>query len=73
MQLKNLQFYATVRVIFKLSDQIPCISAVVVALLAQVAAEAGLIDPLILQSLCCHCILVVRSAPVELTVWTVQS
>jgi hypothetical protein len=33
VQLKNISFFATVRVIFQLSEEIPCISALVVALL----------------------------------------
>ncbi|XP_024358065.1 calcium-dependent lipid-binding protein [Physcomitrium patens] len=33
IQLKDLSFYATIRLIFQLSDQIPCISAYVVAVL----------------------------------------
>lgn len=35
-QLKDLQVFTVVRAIFQLSDEIPCISAVVVALLAEV-------------------------------------
>ncbi|KAI5084727.1 hypothetical protein GOP47_0000896 [Adiantum capillus-veneris] len=35
IQLKNLRLFATVRVIFKLAEDIPCISGVVVALLAK--------------------------------------
>lgn len=35
IQLKNLQVFTVVRVIFQLTDEIPCISAVVVALLAE--------------------------------------
>jgi hypothetical protein len=35
-QLKDLQVYTIVRVVFQLSEEIPCISAVVVALLAEV-------------------------------------
>ncbi|OEL20970.1 Synaptotagmin-5 [Dichanthelium oligosanthes] len=34
IQLKDLQVYTVIRVIFQLSEEIPCISAVVVALLA---------------------------------------
>lgn len=34
MQLKDLQVYTVIRVVFQLSEDIPCISAVVVALLA---------------------------------------
>ncbi|WVZ62808.1 hypothetical protein U9M48_012510 [Paspalum notatum var. saurae] len=34
IQLKDLQVYTVVRVVFQLSEEIPCISAVVVALLA---------------------------------------
>ncbi|XP_002985728.2 synaptotagmin-5 [Selaginella moellendorffii] len=39
VQLKNLKFFATIRVIFQLSENIPCISAVVVALLAKPKPE----------------------------------
>lgn len=39
IQLKNLRVFATVRVIFKLSENIPCISGVVVALLAKPKPE----------------------------------
>ncbi|KAL6611180.1 hypothetical protein ACP70R_039108 [Stipagrostis hirtigluma subsp. patula] len=35
IQLKDLQVYTVVRVVFQLSEEIPCISAVVVALLAE--------------------------------------
>ncbi|WVZ56266.1 hypothetical protein U9M48_006823 [Paspalum notatum var. saurae] len=35
IQFKNLQVYSIIRVVFQLSDEIPCISAVVVALLAE--------------------------------------
>ena len=35
-QLKDLQVFTVARVIFQLADEIPCISAVVVALLAEV-------------------------------------
>ncbi|KAK8630401.1 hypothetical protein V6N13_079197 [Hibiscus sabdariffa] len=35
IQLKNLQVFTVVRVIFQLAEEIPCISAVVVALLAE--------------------------------------
>uniref|UniRef100_A0A7I4EFI1 Uncharacterized protein n=1 Tax=Physcomitrium patens TaxID=3218 RepID=A0A7I4EFI1_PHYPA len=35
VQLKNLSFFATIRVIFQLSEEIPCISALVVALLSK--------------------------------------
>ncbi|XP_066388387.1 calcium-dependent lipid-binding protein-like isoform X1 [Miscanthus floridulus] len=35
IQFKNLQVYTIIRVVFQLSDEIPCISAVVVALLAE--------------------------------------
>uniref|UniRef100_A0A0E0LJL7 C2 domain-containing protein n=1 Tax=Oryza punctata TaxID=4537 RepID=A0A0E0LJL7_ORYPU len=35
IQLKDLQVYTIVRVVFQLSEEIPCISAVVVALLAE--------------------------------------
>lgn len=39
IQLKDLQVFTVVRVIFQLSEEIPCISAVVVALLAEVLLE----------------------------------
>lgn len=39
IQLKNLKFFATVRLIFKLAEDIPCISGVVVALLAEPKPE----------------------------------
>ncbi|CDP17806.1 unnamed protein product [Coffea canephora] len=35
IQLKNLQVFTVIRAIFQLTDEIPCISAVVVALLAE--------------------------------------
>lgn len=35
IQLKNLQVFTVIRVIFQLADEIPCISAVVVALLSE--------------------------------------
>lgn len=35
IQLKNLQVFTVVRVIFQLTDEIPCISAVVVALMSE--------------------------------------
>lgn len=35
LQLKDLQVFTIVRVVFQLSEEIPCISAVVVALLAE--------------------------------------
>ncbi|KAK4373080.1 hypothetical protein RND71_008464 [Anisodus tanguticus] len=35
IQLKNLQVFTVVRVIFQLSEEIPCISAVIVALLSE--------------------------------------
>ncbi|GJN07678.1 hypothetical protein PR202_ga25526 [Eleusine coracana subsp. coracana] len=35
IQLKDLQVYTVIRVVFQLSEEIPCISAVVVALLAE--------------------------------------
>lgn len=38
-QLKDLQVFTIIRVIFQLADEIPCISAVVVALLAEVTFE----------------------------------
>ncbi|XP_042485685.1 calcium-dependent lipid-binding protein-like isoform X2 [Macadamia integrifolia] len=38
VQLKNLQIYAIVRVIFQLAEELPCISAVLVAFLAEVDA-----------------------------------
>ncbi|RWW21140.1 hypothetical protein BHE74_00019791 [Ensete ventricosum] len=37
IQLKDLQVFTVIRVIFQLSEEIPCISAVVVALLAEVS------------------------------------
>lgn len=42
-QLKSLSFFATVRVIFQLTEEIPCIAAVVVALLADVSCVKELI------------------------------
>lgn len=39
VQLKNLRFFTTVRVIFKLAEDIPCIAGVVVALLAKPKPE----------------------------------
>lgn len=36
LQLKDLQVFTVVRVIFQLCEEIPCISAVVVALLSEV-------------------------------------
>jgi len=36
LQLKDLQVFTVVRVIFQLAEEIPCISAVVVALLSDV-------------------------------------
>jgi Ca2+-dependent lipid-binding protein len=39
VQLKNFSFFATVRVIFQLCEEMPCISAVVVALLAKPKPE----------------------------------
>lgn len=39
IQLKNLRIFTTVRVIFKLAEDIPCISGVVVALLAKPKPE----------------------------------
>lgn len=36
LQLKDLQVFTVIRVIFQLTDEIPCISAVVVALLSEV-------------------------------------
>ena len=38
-QLKDLQVFSIIRVIFQLAEEIPCISAVVVALLAEVTLE----------------------------------
>ncbi|GJN40510.1 hypothetical protein PR202_gb29732 [Eleusine coracana subsp. coracana] len=35
LQLKDLQVYTVIRVVFQLSEEIPCISAVIVALLAE--------------------------------------
>lgn len=39
LQLKDLKVFTVVRAIFQLTDEIPCISAVVVALLAEVHPE----------------------------------
>lgn len=39
LQLKDLQVFSIIRVIFQLAEEIPCISAVVVALLAEVTIE----------------------------------
>ncbi|KAL2635565.1 hypothetical protein R1flu_007044 [Riccia fluitans] len=39
VQLKNFKFFATIRLIFQLSEEMPCISAVVVALLAKPKPE----------------------------------
>ncbi|KAH7292613.1 hypothetical protein KP509_29G077600 [Ceratopteris richardii] len=39
IQLKNLRFFSTIRVIFKFGEDIPCISGVVVALLAKPKPE----------------------------------
>lgn len=39
LQLKDLEVYTVIRVIFQLAEEIPCISAVVVALLAEVHVE----------------------------------
>jgi hypothetical protein len=36
VQFKNLQVYTIIRVVFQLSEEIPCISAVVIALLGEV-------------------------------------
>lgn len=36
LQLKDLQVFTVIRVIFQLAEEIPCISAVVVALLSEV-------------------------------------
>lgn len=36
VQLKNFSLFATIRVMFQLSEEVPCISALVVALLAKV-------------------------------------
>lgn len=41
LQLKDLQVFTIIRVIFQLVEEIPCISAVVVALLAEVTFEGG--------------------------------
>ena len=38
LQLKDLQVYTVIRVVFQLSEEIPCISAVVVALLADASS-----------------------------------
>lgn len=50
LQLKDLQVFTVVRAIFQLSDEIPCISAVVVALLAEVHLQAILILSLAILS-----------------------
>lgn len=42
LQLKDLQVYTVIRVVFQLSEEIPCISAVVVALLA----DASIYQPI---------------------------
>lgn len=39
MQLKDLEVYTVIRVIFQLAEEIPCISAVVIALLSEVHIE----------------------------------
>lgn len=36
LQLKDLQVFTVIRVVFQLADEIPCISAVVVSLLSEV-------------------------------------
>jgi hypothetical protein len=36
LQLKDLEVYTVIRVIFHLAEEIPCISALVIALLAEV-------------------------------------
>ena len=36
LQLKDLEVYTVIRVIFQLAEEIPCISAVVIALLSEV-------------------------------------
>ena len=36
LQLKDLEVYTVTRVIFQLAEEIPCISAVVIALLSEV-------------------------------------
>lgn len=41
LQLKDLQVFSIIRVIFQLAEEIPCISAVVVALLAEVNLVGG--------------------------------
>lgn len=41
LQLKDLQVFSIIRVIFQLAEEIPCISAVVVALLAEVTLVGG--------------------------------
>ncbi|KAJ7546329.1 hypothetical protein O6H91_08G035800 [Diphasiastrum complanatum] len=51
IQLKNVQFFATVRTIFQLAEDIPCISAVVVALLAKPKPEVKYLLKLIGGSL----------------------
>lgn len=39
LQLKDLQVFTVIRVIFQLTEEIPCISAVVVALLSEVYSD----------------------------------
>lgn len=39
VQLKDLKVFTIIRVIFQLAEEIPCISAVVVALLAEVIVK----------------------------------
>ncbi|XP_043698148.1 calcium-dependent lipid-binding protein-like isoform X3 [Telopea speciosissima] len=46
IQLKDLQIFAIVRVIFQLAEELPCISAVVVALLAEETVDAIVTDTL---------------------------
>lgn len=41
-KLKDLQVFTVIRVIFQLSEEIPCISAVVVALLSEVCFNSSL-------------------------------
>lgn len=43
LQLKDLQVFTVIRVIFQLAEEIPCISAVVVALLAEVPFDMAFI------------------------------
>jgi hypothetical protein len=50
-QLKNLSLFTTVRVIFQLTEEMPCISAVVVALLSKVRVHFSAVFLLVLWRL----------------------